>query len=848
MTSTLYLHDNWRFSAANEIDWHNATVPGCIHTDLQANGLIPDPFYGTHEGSIQWIDKQDWLYETAFDVPQEVLNESQIEIVFEGLDTYAEVFLNDTLILSADNMFRTWRAEVKRFLKARSNRLHIRFRSPIQEDLPKLERLGYGLPATNDQSERGGLGDKKLSVFSRKAPYHYGWDWGPRLVTSGIWRPVKLEAWSQARITDVYIHQSSVTLEHAVLEANIDIDSEVDGLALLQLHVEGRVIERQVTLRRGMQTYTIPVDIPDPRLWWPRGYGEANLYTFRARVLIAETVIASRTLRTGLRDIQLVQTNDDMGTSFYFQVNGVPVFAKGANHIPNDSFITEVDEERYRHEIVTASESNMNMLRVWGGGVYEDDCFYNLCDEYGIMVWQDFMFACSMYPGDEAFLRNVEQEAKDNVRRLRNHPCIVLWCGNNEIDTAWAQYDEQGGWGWKQQYTSTQRAEIWSAYEAIFHRLLPDVVARLAPGAAYWPSSPMQALTGDINQHAKNDSTRGDIHYWGVWHAVEPFSNYNVYLGRFMSEYGFQSFPELRTVRSYASEADMELESDVMKWHQRSGDGNRLIKEYMDIYLPKPKDFPAFLTMSQVLQAEAIQTAIEAHRRKKPYCMGSLYWQINDCWPVASWSSMDYFGRWKALQYYAKRSFRDIAISFEEDEEHIAVQIISDGRDDLAATLHVQLFQFDGQRIREHTTQVHVEANRVMTAFSLNKNDWTTGCSLPEIVLVATLENQGHTLDQKCHYFTPVKELRLDKATITVRPVNPDNGMTFLVETNVFAKSVMLTTSVEGVFSDNYFDLVPGLTKTVTFLRREPGDTALQPAQPGLITASSMCDWTAIAQ
>ncbi|GMA56004.1 hypothetical protein GCM10025858_05070 [Alicyclobacillus sacchari] len=644
MTSTLYLHDNWRFSAVGETDWHRAIVPGCIHTDLKANGLIPDPFYGTHEGSLQWIDKQDWQYETVFDVPQDMLNKSQIEIVFEGLDTYADVSLNDTPILAANNMFRTWRIEIKRLLRAEGNRLHIRFRSPIQEDLPKLERLGYGLPATNDQSERGGLGGKKLSVFSRKAPYHYGWDWGPRLVTSGIWRPIKLEAWTQARISDVYIHQSSVTVEKAQLEAHIEIHSEVEGPAILRLHGAGRTIESTITLAKGVQTHRIEIEISHPDLWWPRGYGQPSLYTFRAEVAIGGTAIANRTVRTGLRDIQLVQTDDEAGTSFYFQVNGVPVFAKGANHIPNDSFITEVDEERYRHEIVTAAASNMNMLRVWGGGVYECDVFYDLCDEYGILVWQDFMFACSMYPGDAAFLQSVEEEAKDNIRRLRNHPSIALWCGNNEIDTAWAQYDEHGGWGWKQQYTPEQRAQIWSAYESIFHRILPDVLAQLAPRAAYWPSSPMQALTYDRSQHAKNDSTRGDIHYWGVWHAVEPFSNYNVNLGRFMSEYGFQSFPELRTVQSYAEEKDMELESDVMRWHQRSGDGNRLIKEYMDIYLPTPKDFPAFLTMSQILQAEAIKTAIEAHRRKKPYCMGSLYWQINDCWllhPGRAWIITD---------------------------------------------------------------------------------------------------------------------------------------------------------------------------------------------------------------
>ncbi|UUZ86276.1 hypothetical protein LJK88_24420 [Paenibacillus sp. P26] len=418
-------------------------------------------------------------------------------------------------------------------------------------------------------------------------------------------------------------------------------------------------------LAQGMNRVELEVRVEQPKLWWCRGLGNPYLYTFQAQPLDRDRIVAEKSVRTGLRSMKLVRQQDVEGTSFYIELNGLPVFAKGANHIPNDSFITEVTYERYKHEVGAAVESNMNMLRVWGGGIYEQDAFYELCDEYGSLVWQDFMFACSMYPGDEAFLANVRAEAEENVKRLRNHPCIALWCGNNEIDTAWSHYDEQAGWGWKQQYTADLRERIWADYEAVFHRILPEAVEEYAPGTAYWPSSPMTGLTGDRTQHAHSSTTSGDIHYWGVWHAVEPFEKYNVHIGRFMSEYGFQSFPEYRSVRAYAEEKDLALESEVMLAHQKNGRGNQLIKQYMDMYLPGPKDFPSFLYLSQVLQAEAMKTAIEAHRRRKPFCMGSLYWQMNDCWPVASWAGMDYYGRWKALQYYAKRSFSDILLSID---------------------------------------------------------------------------------------------------------------------------------------------------------------------------------------
>ncbi|MGV7117335.1 beta-mannosidase [Paenibacillus kyungheensis] len=810
----------WTFKAVDESEWLPATVPGTVHTDLLDNGKISNPFYGTNEKDVQWIDKKDWEYITTIDVEAPVLNHSHIELVFAGLDTYADVYVNEQHVLSADNMFRTWRADVKPYVKLGANDIRIHFRSPIMEDLPKLKALGYGLPASNDQSEVGELGDQRVSVFARKAPYHYGWDWGPRFVTSGIWREAELVAWSDVRIENVYIRQNQVHVESADLTAVVQIYSEQERQVNLRVYADGQNWEQTVTLAEGTDAVQIPLLLDNPKLWWSRGLGDAHLYTFTVEVLEQNQTLAVKSERTGIRSIRLVTEPhpDYPGTSFYFELNGVPVFAKGANHIPNDSFSPRVTLERYSHEIVTAVESNMNMLRVWGGGIYENDEFYDLCDEYGILVWQDFMFACSMYPGDEEFLDSVQAEAEDNIRRLRNHPSIVLWCGNNEIDSAWSQYVEDGGWGWKKDYNTEQRAQIWADYESLFHELLPEVVRVEHPGISYWPSSPIVAVTNNEKQHTHGITDSGDIHYWGVWHNSEPFERYNTYIGRFMSEYGFQSFPEYKSVRTYAEESDLELESEVMLRHQKNGAGNRLIKEYMDKYLPAPKDFPSFLYMSQVLQAEAMKTAIEAHRRRKPYCMGTLYWQMNDCWPVASWSSMDYYGRWKAVQYYAKRSFEDILLSVDNSVSGtVNIHLVSDLIAPKSLTVRVKVLGIDGTLYKEMPQSLTLAGGEAIQLLSLTTEQLLGDVNPAEAILVAELEHENQLLHTEIAYFVSATELPLQQPNIQVVETEVDGIIAYELTTDVLARQVWLNTASEGVFSDNFFDLIPGVTKTIQF-------------------------------
>lgn len=811
----------WQFKQADQEEWHEATVPGFVHTDLLKHNMIEDPFYGKNEQDLQWIDKKDWEYQTTIHVDEALLNEDQVELVFHGLDTYATVSINGENILTTENMFRTYKVDVKNYLTAGDNTLRIYFKSPVEVDLPKLAALGYSLPAGNDHSEMGGLGDKRISIFARKAPYHYGWDWGPRFVTSGIWRDVELVAWSEVKITDFYINQKSITTETADLIAEVEAFSVSDWQGELEVMTGDFKWAETVSLKAGQNKITLDLSIDKPKLWWSRGLGDPHRYTFSAQLSKTNRVVSEKDVTTGLRSVKLVREPDQHGASFYIELNGVPVFAKGANHIPNDSFVTEVTEERYRHEIESAVAANMNMLRVWGGGIYEPNIFYSLCDEYGILVWQDFMFACSMYPGDEAFLENVKQEAIDNVKRLRHHPSVVLWCGNNEIDYAWANYNPRAGWGWKNDYDDETREKIWSDYQKLFHDILADVTGEYATNEPYWPSSPLVGVTDDIKQHASRVTGEGDAHFWEVWHGKKPFDEYGENVGRFMTEYGFQSFPELRTVEMFAEEKDYAIESEIMLHHQKNGGGNQRIKAYMDQYLPSPKDFPSFLYMSQVLQAEGVKEAIEAHRRDMPYCMGTLYWQMNDCWPVASWSSMDYYGRWKALHYIAKQSFKDEALMFEQTDDRLIVYAVSDKLETKEATVKLTLKDLTGTTINEESLTVDVKANQSTKLISLDLSTLIGDYKQEKLVMIGELIIDGLQVDEKKHYFVPTKDLPLETAELTVERL--DEAGRFAISANNFSKSIWLDTAEHGYFSDNYFDLLPRERKIVSFIPRNGG-------------------------
>lgn len=656
MIHHLDLNGRWAVSMAGSTDSIPAVVPGCIHTDLLAAKRIPDPYFRANENDMQWIGEKDWVYSRTFDVPAELLERDRVLLRCEGLDTLAEIRINGKPFAKTDNAFRTWEFPVGKALKAGRNTIEIR--------LCSVPRRVAGLQAKRSLPNWGS-GQYKVPGGSwiRKSGCNFGWDWGPKLLTCGIWRPISIVAFDTARLTDVHIRQDHT--KPGVVRLAVRVAAEVVGRKSLHAFAfavfNGRVQAMgEVNLQKGEAE--VPLAIREPHLWWPNGLGEQPLYTVYVEIRDANgEVFDMAEKRIGLRTLELVREKDPWGESFCFAANGVRFFGKGANWIPADTFVTRVTRADYERLLRDAAAAHMNMTRVWGGGIYEDDMFYDQCDELGICVWQDFMFACSTYPTfDSSYMRNVEQEARDNVRRIRHHPSIAMWCGNNEL--------EQG----LVADTWTGHQMSWKDYGRLFDELLPRVVRELDPERPYWPCSP-HSPHGDRRDF--NNPTCGDAHLWSVWHGRQPFEWYRGAFHRFCSEFGFQSFPEPKTVRTYTKDEDRNVTSFVMEHHQRSGNGNSAIMDYMLSWFRLPVGFESTLWLSQILQGLGIKYAVDHWRRHMPQTMGAIYWQLNDCWQVASWSSIDWFGRWKALHYFARRFFAPIAVTAVEDVSKGAVDL-----------------------------------------------------------------------------------------------------------------------------------------------------------------------------
>lgn len=769
--------EDWKFRKNEDSKWLIAKVPGTVHTDLLLNKMIPDPFFGANEKQLQWIENEDWHYEATFAISKEELNNENSFLQFDGLDTYAEVLLNGTKILSADNMFRTWKVDVKKVLKAGQNKIGITFASAVKKGKSEAAKSKYTLP-----------GDEK--VFTRKAQYQYGWDWGPRFVTAGIYKKVSLQFWNKALLSNVKCNQISAS--KGQLQFVAEIQSTVQGH--FQLKINNK--QETVSLKKGLNDIVMDFTIPKPKLWWPNGLGEPNLYPFEIALFQNNVSLSARKMNIGLRTIELVQEKDAVGKSFYFKVNGIPVFMKGANYIPPDSFLSRATDSVYRSIVKNAKDSNMNMLRVWGGGVYADDAFYAECDKNGILVWQDFMFACAMYPGDEAFIDNVKNEVIDNVNRLQNHPSMALWCGNNENDEGWHN------WGWQKQYNYSAKdsTKIWNDYQKLFHKVIPQTLDSLLSKDKnrYWPSSP------SIGWGKKESLTLGDSHYWGVWWGKEPFEVYEEKVGRFMSEYGFQGMPNLQTVKTFAENDELNLDSQAVKNHQKHATGYQTINEYMERDYKIPTHFEDYVYVSQLLQADGMRTAIEAHRRAKPYCMGTLFWQLNDCWPVTSWSSVDYFGRWKALQYQLKRSFEPMVVSVSEKEANYEIHVVNDGLNPQKVKLAIELMDFSGKRIEENNAEFFIKGNSSQLLVALPKEKYKDRKKKELFLSVSCKTEKGKILNS-VYYFVKPKDLKLTKPNIQIKKTD---DLTYEVSSDVLAKNVYLSSEPETFFSDNYFDLL----------------------------------------
>ncbi len=809
-SEVVVLNTGWEFSQAGTELWRPAQVPGTVYQDLINHKQLPDPFYGINEQKIQWVENEDWEYRTAFTVTPEQLKRDDAQLVFEGLDTYADVYLNGALLLKADNMFVGYTIPVKSQLRIGENLLHIYFHSPIRQTLPQYNSNGFNYPADNDHH------DKHLSIFSRKAPYSYGWDWGIRMVTSGIWRPVTIRFYDAASISDYHVKQLALTDQLA----NLSNELEINNILSRPLQAEVRIntsfersaeksISQAITLQPGINHVSIPSEVASPVRWMPNGWGKPALYDFSAQIIVEDKVVAEQSHRIGLRTVRLVNEKDKDGESFYFEVNGVPMFAKGANYIPQDALLTNVTTERYQTLFRDIREANMNVIRVWGGGTYEDDRFYDLADENGILVWQDFMFACTPYPSDPTFLKRVEAEACYNIRRLRNHASLAMWCGNNEILEA-LKY-----WGFNKNFPPEIYQEMFRGYDKLFHQLLPAKVKELDADRFYIHSSPYFANWGRPESWGI-----GDSHNWGVWYGQKTFESLDTDLPRFMSEFGFQSFPEMKTISTFAAPEDYQIESEVMNAHQKSSIGNALIRTYMERDYIIPEKFEDFVYVGLVLQGQGMRHGLEAHRRNHPYCMGTLYWQLNDSWPVVSWSSIDYYGNWKALHYQAKRVFAPILINPIQQNDSLNIYLISDCPDTKDhLMLEMKVTDFDGKKQGKpiQLNTLTVPANTSQCVYRIKPDTWLSPEEQQRCFMQLTLKDKaGNTLAETVYFFRKTKDLLLPETTVSCKMKQKDGMCELTLFSPALAKDVFIEIPLQGArFSDNFFDLLPGERKTV---------------------------------
>jgi beta-mannosidase len=778
----IQLNSNWKFKGTDTLEWKSATVPGNIYTDLIAHQIIENPFIKNNEEKVQWVSNKNWEYKTTFLLSDAILKKENIALNFEGLDTYAKVYINGNYQLDTDNAFQKYSIPLKGIPLNKSNELRIVFQHSKSFENSAKQNSKYKLPEGN-------------RVFTRKAQFQYGWDWGPKLNTSGIWKNISINAWDGMRFENIFIKQEEISTTKARLSIEILIESTSNKNASLFTKINREVIATNIALKKGKHTYKVPVEITNPKLWWIHNLGKPYLYTFNFQLIADGKIKDEKSVKKGIRTIKLITKKDSIGASFYFELNGKPVYMKGANYVPQNSFQNKVTNNHYEKLLSDVVSSNMNMLRIWGGGIYENDIFYDLCDAKGILVWQDFMFACAMYPGDIEFLANVQEEAEQQVKRLRNHASIALWCGNNESSEGWKR------WGWQNNRTEKEKKDIWNDYLAVFDTILPNTVAEFSE-TDYWETSPKY---GRGNPKYK---TEGDAHDWWVWHDGYPFEHFENNVPRFISEFGFQSFPSFETMKYINQTEETTLMTDSWKSHQKHDTGLQLIFDYMERNYKVPMQDDNYIYVSQLLQAKGIVMGIEAHRRAKPYNMGTLYWQLNDCWPAISWSSIDYLGNWKALQYKVKNAFENLLISSVIENNGVQTFVINDTFDIVSGNLKLKIIDFYGKKIWSDAKEIEVLGNSSKQFYTTSLDKIDKNSSL----LVAEFNGEKSYL-----YFSKPKDLKLPKGIIQRNISKTKNGFSITLKSTVLQKNLFLFTNIKGHFSDNFFDLMPNETIRINF-------------------------------
>ena len=785
---TYTLNGTWQLSAGHRsLESVDMQIPGTVLSGLLAAGKIKDPFYRTNEDATRALFWKDYVFTRTFDVDEELLAQQHIVLVCEGLDTLAEISINGTFLAKTDNMHRTWKFQAKKLLHPGKNEIQIVFRSVLRfiEDYPyeAHKKINY-IPC----------GSMKGNQLLRKAHSMFGWDWGPQTIDAGIFRDIYLQGYSHARIEDIRIHQQHA--KNVSVQTSITLSESIPGQKLcVELSEDGADKPLQTKLCKTNADGVAAVDfvIENPKLWWPNDYGDQPLYIVRTTLLDEDgTSLESITRRIGLRTLTISQEKDEWGNEFAFCVNGVKIFTRGGNYIPDDCLYTRITEKKLDYILESCRRAHFNCVRVWGGGYYPSDAFYDLCDEKGLIVWQDLMYACNVYDVTDAFAENCRQETYDNVRRLRHHASLGLWCGNNEIESAWDH------WGDFQKETPYLRAD----YIRLFEEVLPKAVQEADGETFYWHSSPSSGGCFDN----PDDANRGDTHYWDVWHGQKPFTDYRKYFFRFCSEFGFQSFPCAKTVNSFTLEDDRNIFSRVMESHQKNDAANGKMLYYLSENLRYPKDLTHLLYASQVLQGMAIKYGVDHWRRNRGRCMGTLYWQINDDWPAPSWSSIDYFGRWKALHYMAQKFYAPHAVSMTLEDHRCHVYFSNESFETTEYSLTLSIRDLSGNVLETYETKGN------SPAFSAIETAVVDICSWEDQKDDVFLEAVIHTKDQKVlkdvETLVPYKYLNLKNPVISTEAKETNNAFILHISSDCFAPFVALDfDDADVIFSDNFFHL-----------------------------------------
>lgn len=783
----------WTLTSADGDITAPITLPGDVHTALTAAGLIPDPYVGRNEEAVQWVAHRDWVLERRFLLPEP---DGDWYLDIDYLDTVAAVFVNDAPVLLADNCFRRYRPDVGAQLKAGENVIRIVFQSSIAAGADRQARQPFYVPyhPGNSPIPNGNM--------LRKPQCHFGWDWNIAIAPLGLYGTIRLCRLDRARIEHVTTRQTHNADGSVYLQVAATVFAKNPDIVALHFALGDERVRLDVGVNAGETVVTHVFEIAAPRLWWPAGSGEQALYTLGVE-LPGDVVVR----QIGLRMMELVTTPDAAGSRFALKVNGREIFCRGANWIPADALFSLSSPDGTADLLQSAAAANMNMIRVWGGGFYEPDWFYDLCDRLGLLVWQDFMFACNLYPSTEDFLDNVAREVDYQVRRLSSHPSLALWCGDNELVGALTWFDEP----------RKDRDRYLVSYDRL-NRTIEQAMRKAAPDAIWWPSSPASGYL-DFGDAWHADGS-GDMHYWSVWHENKPFDNYRSVRPRFCSEFGFQSYTSLPVIKTYAEARDMNIASPVMELHQKNAGGNERIAATMFRYFRFPKDFPNFVYLSQIQQGLAIKTAVEYWRSLKPHCMGTLYWQLNDTWPVASWSSLDYGGRWKAMHYLVRRFFQPVAIAAipEEGGGAIRFSLVNDTLADVTVDLSIALLDMKGER------RPLVDARAACTPDAAVTAATVTAADLPAGALIVWRFTASNGMQGEGHYVHGTyKALDLEPAGLTfTQEDGPDGTIHLDVTATGLALFVMIETDTDGRYSDNAFDLAAGETRRIAFTPAKP--------------------------